>query len=192
MLQIVHFLAQQIPALFAAFLLVQIGANVQRVIGVDCAFVKFDVLDNSLFVYNDVRALRPLIGLTLFVVSLQDAVVLEHLLVHFAKERKLDVDLLGESCVCRGRIHAYTKDCSIVEIDLTGSESSLDRLKLLRSTTGEGENVYGEKDIFLAVEVGKLDGLPFVAEQIEIGCLVADFESCFSDLVVVLGMKWCD
>jgi len=150
------------------------------------------VLDDSLFVYNNVRPLGPLVGIAFDVMPLEDAIGSKHFLVHVAEERKLDVDLLGECGVCRGGIHAYTKDCSIVGIDLTGSESSLDRLKLLRSTTGEGENVNGEKDIFLTVEVGKLDGLPFVAEQIEIRCLVADFESCLGDLIGVLDMKWCD
>ena len=154
MLQIVHFLLRDCGLLLLCSLFfVEIRANVQRVVGIDCALVKFDVLDDSLFVYDDVRALRPLVGVALDVVPLQDAVGGEHFLVHVAEERKLDVDLLGESGVRRGGIHAHAENRRIVEIDLTGSESSLDRLKLLRSTTGEGENVHGEKNIFLAVEV---------------------------------------
>jgi len=81
---------------------------------------------------------------------------LEHFLVHVAEEGKLDVNLLGESGVCCGGIHTDAKNGRIIRIDLTGSESSLDRLKLLGSTTGEGEDVNGEKDILLAVEVESL------------------------------------
>jgi hypothetical protein len=167
---------------------VEIRANVQRVVGIDGALVEFDMLDDSLFVYDDVCALRPLIGVAFDVMPFEDAVGGEHFLVHVAEERKLDVDLLGEGCVCRGGIHAHAENCCIVGIDLSGSESSLDRLKLLRSTTGESENVNCEKDILLTVEVRKLDGLPFVAKQIEIRSFVANFECCLGDLVGALGM----
>src|SRR2546427_729257 len=125
----------------------------------------FDVRRDAILVDDYVGALRPLIGLPLHVVVLEDSVVLEHFLFHVAEEWEFDVDLLGECCVCRWGIHTDTEDCRIVFVDLTGSESSLDRLKLLRSTTGESEDVNGEKDIFLAVEVRELDGLPLIAEK---------------------------
>ena len=174
--------------LLGRFFLVQIGANVQRIIWIDGAFIKLDVLDDASFIYDDVRALRPLVGVALDVMSLEDAVGDEHFFVHVAEEGKLDVNLLGECGVCRGGIHADAKNCRIVGINLTGCESSLDRLKLLGSTTGEGKDVDGEKDILLAIEVGKLDRLPFVAEQVEVWSLVAYFQGCLGNLLRVLGM----
>jgi hypothetical protein len=175
-------------SLLRRFFLVQIGANVQRIIWIDGAFIKLDVLDDAFFIYDDVRSLRPLVGVALDVMSLEDAVGDEHFFVHVAEEGKLDVNLLGKCGVCCGGIHAYAKNCCIVGIDLTGCESSLDRLKLLGSTTGEGKDVDGEKDILLAMEVRKLDRLPFVAEQVEVRSLVADFQGCLGDLLRVLGM----
>lgn len=175
--------------LLAGLFLMQIGANVESVIRINSAFVELDMLDDSLFVYDDVGALRPLVVFALDVIPLEDAVVLEHFLVHVAEEGKLDVNLLGECCICCGGIHTDAENCRIVGINLTGSESSLDRLKLFGSTTGKSEDVYGEQDVFLAAEVRKLDGLPLVTEQIEIRSLIADFESGFGDLVLVLGMR---
>lgn len=170
--------------------LVQVGANVHRVVGIYGTVVKLDVLNNSLFVYDDVRALRPLVVFVLDVVSLEDAVVLEHFLVHVAEKRELDVNLLCKSRVGRGRIHAYAKNCRIVRINLTGSESSLDRLKLLRSTACEGENVHGEEHVLFAAEVRKLYGLPLVAEQVKIGSLVTDFQSRLGNLLRILRIRW--
>jgi hypothetical protein len=121
----------------------QVRANGERIVRIDGAVTFLDVLDDAVFINHDVRALRPLIGFALHVVSLQNAVVLEHLFVHIAEERKLDVDLLGKCGICRGRIHTYTENDCIVRIDFTGCESSLDRLKLFRSTTGEGEHING-------------------------------------------------
>ncbi len=176
MLQIVHlFLGAGLRGLLAGLLFVQVGANRQCVIGVDGAFVEFNVLDDAVLVYDDVGAPRPIICFTLLVIALENAVVLEHFLVHVAEEGKLDVNLLGESGVCCGGIHTDAKNGRIIRIDLTGSESSLDRLKLLGSTTGEGEDVNGEKDILLAVEVRELDGLPLVAEESKVRSVIANF-----------------
>ena len=178
--------------LFAGLLFVQIGANRERVIRIDGAFVKINVLDDAILVDDDVRALRPLIILALHVVTLEDSVVLEHFFVHVAEERKFDVDLLGECCVCRGGIHTDAEDCRIVFVDLTGSESSLDRLKLLRSTTGESKDIDREKDVFLAAKVRKLDGFPLVAEECKVGSVIADFQRGLGDLLRILRTRWND
>ena len=172
--------------LLAGLLLVQVGANVHRVVRVDGALVEFDVLNNSFFVDNDVRALRPLVVLVLDVVPFQDAVVLKHFLVHVAEEGKFDVNLLCECRICCWGIHTDAKNCRIVRIDFTGSESSLDRLKLFCSTTRKSENIYSEEYILFAAEVRKLDGLPFVAEQAKIGSLFANFQSRLGDLLRTL------
>ena len=175
---------------FGRLFLVQVGADVQRVVGVNSALVKFDMLDDSVLVDDDIRPLRPLVCVALNVVPFEDAVGDEHFLVHVAQEGKLHINLLGESCVCCGGIHTDAENCGFIWIDLTGSESSLDRLKLFRSTTSKGENVHGEKDILLAAEVRELDGLPFVAEQTEVRSLIADLECGLGDLVRVLRAYW--
>ena len=123
--------------LFGGLLFVQIGADRQGVVGIDCGVALFDVLDDAVFVDDDVGALRPLVGFGLHVVSLEDAVGAEHLFIHVAEQRKLDIDLLGERGVGCWTIHAHAKNFRVGGVDLTCAYSRLDRLELFGSTTGE-------------------------------------------------------
>jgi hypothetical protein len=65
--------------LLHGLLLVQISADRHRYIGVHGAVTLLDVLDDSVLVDDDVRALRSLIRFVLDVVALEDAVFLQHL-----------------------------------------------------------------------------------------------------------------
>jgi hypothetical protein len=168
---------------------VQVGADRDGGIGIDGAVAALDVLDDAVFIDDDVGAQSPLVAVALHVIFLEDTVIGEHLAVHVAEERKLDVDGLGEGSVGRGGIHTYTENFRIVGVDLTRGESSLDRLQLLRSTTGEGENINGEENIFLAVIVAELDGFPLITEEGEVGGFVADFERELGDFFLVLGLR---
>jgi len=145
-------------------------------VGIDGAVAFFDVADDALFIDDDVGALRPLVGFLLNVVALQDAVLGEHLVVHVAEQRKTDADLFCKSGIGRGTIHANAENCCIGSVDLTRGDSSLDRLKLFRSTTGKGQDVHGEKYILLAAEVAELYVFPLVAEQGEIRRGVTNFQ----------------
>jgi hypothetical protein len=174
--------------LFGRLLLVKIGAHGHRGVGIDGAIAFLDVLDDPFLVDDDVGALRPLIRLVLDVVALQDAVRFEHLLVHVAEERKLDVDLLGEGSVGSGTIEAYAEDFRVGGIDLACGESSLDRLKLLRSTLSEGKNVNGEKDVLLAAIVAELDVFPLVTEEGEVGSDITDLKRDLSECGL-LGLR---
>ena len=121
----------------------QIGADRERVVGIDGGVAFFDVLDDTVLVDDDIGALRPLVGLALHIVALEDAVGCEHLFVHVAKQRKLDADLLGESGVGCGGIHADAEYFRIRSVDFSCVDSRLDRLELFGSTTGESEHVNG-------------------------------------------------
>ena len=160
----------------------QRGAHGQGRVGIDGAVAFLDELDDALLVDDDVGAQSPFIGFIVLVVTLEDAVGLEHLAVHVAEERKFNADLLGEGGVGSGTIHTDTEDFRIRGVNLTGGDSSLDRLKLLRSTASEGQDVDGEKDVFLAAIVAELHGFPLIAEQGEIRGGVADLECHFGDL----------
>ncbi len=143
----------------------QRGAHGQGRVGIDGAVAFLDELDDALLVDDDVGAQSPFIGFIVLVVTLEDAVGLEHLAVHVAEERKFNADLLGEGGVGSGTIHTDTEDFRIRGVNLTGGDSSLDRLKLLRSTASESQDVDGEKDVFLAAIVAELHGFPLIAEQ---------------------------
>src|ERR1700751_4159381 len=115
------------------------------------------MLDDAVLVNDDIRAQRPLVGLAFNIVALENAVRREHLLVHVAEQRKLDIDLLGKGRVGRGGIHTDTKNFGIRGVDFSCVDSRLDRLELFGSTTGESENVNSQEDIFLAAKVAQLD-----------------------------------
>ena len=140
-------------ALLGGLFVVQVSADGNGGVGVDGGVATFDVTDDAVFVYDDVGAQGPLERVTLFLVGLEDAVGREHLLVHVAEQGKLDADLLGESGVCRGTVHAHAENRRVIRIDLAGIESRLDRLELLGSTTGKSQDVDSQEDIFLAVKI---------------------------------------
>ena len=121
------------------------------------------MLDDAVLVDDDVGALRPLVRLAFHVIAFEYAVGREHLFVHVAEQRKLDIDLLGEGGVGGGGIHADAKNFRIRGVDFSCVDSRLDRLELFGSTTGESEHIDGEQNIFLAVKVTELDGLPLIA-----------------------------
>jgi hypothetical protein len=175
-----------VEILLGGLFFVQVGADGESVVRIDCGIALFDVLDDAVFVDDDVGALRPLVGFALHVVALEDAVGRQHLFVHVAEQGKLDIDLFREGGVGRGRIHTDAEDFSIRGVDFSCVDSRLDRLELFGSTTGEGENVDGEEDVFLALKVTKLDGFPLIAEKREIRSGVADFKGGLGDLIILL------
>jgi hypothetical protein len=122
---------------------VQGGAHGESRVGIDGAVAFFDKLDDALLVDNNVGAQSPLVGLVLDVVTFQDSVGLEHLAIHVAEEREGKADLLGERSIGGGTIQTNSENFCIRSVNLTGGDSSLDRLKLLRSTAGEGQDVDG-------------------------------------------------
>jgi hypothetical protein len=168
--------------LFGVVLFVQSGAHGQSSVGIDGAVAFFHELNDALLVDDDVGAQSPFIGFIVLVVFLQDAVGFEHLAIHVAEERKFNANLFGERGVGSGTINTDTEDFRIRGVNLTGGDSSLDRLKLFRSTAGEGQDVDGEKNILLAAIVAELHALPLVAKQSEIRGAVADLEGHFGDV----------
>ena len=142
----------------------QVGAHGESGVGVDGGVAFFDVLHDAVLVYDDVGALSPLERLILHVVAFEDAVGRQHLFVHVAQQWKFDVDLLRESGVGCGRIHADAEDFRIRCVDFSCVDSRLDRLELFGSTTGESEHVNGEQNIFLAAKIAQLDSFPLIAE----------------------------
>jgi len=165
---------------------VQFSAHGQGIIRIDGAVAFFDVLNDAVLVNHDVGALRPFIGLVLLVIAFENAVGRQHFLVHVAQEREFDTDLFGESGVGCGGIDAYSENFCIGGINLARSDSRLDRLELFGSTTGKGQDVNGEKDIFLAAIVAELYGLPLITKKREVGSSIPHFQADFGDFVFFL------
>jgi hypothetical protein len=162
--------------LLGCLLLVQIRAHGHRRVRIDGTIPFLDVLDHAIFVDDDIGPLRPLIGFVLDVVAFEDAVFLQHLLVHIAQQGELDVDLLREGGVRGGTIHAHAKNFGVGGVDLTCGYSRLDRLELFGSTTGEGKNVNREQHVLLTAVVAEFDRFPLIAKKGEVRGNVADLE----------------
>jgi hypothetical protein len=156
-------------------LLGQADADVQGVVGIHSAIVKFDVLDFPFFVDDDGGAPRPFEIVTLHVVFFQDAIIGEGLAIHVAEERHGDADLFGEGGVGGGTVDADTEDYCVAGFEL--GLISLIGLEFFRSTTCECQDVESKNDIFLAAEITQLDRLPLVAEKSEVRSHVAHFQS---------------
>jgi hypothetical protein len=129
---------------------VEIDAHRHCGVGVYGAVAFLDVLHDAILVDNNVRALRPLERFVLNVVAFQNPVLFQHLFVHVAEQRELDIDLLCECSICGRTIHAYAEDFRVRGVDLSCAYSRLDRLELLGSPTGERQNVNRQQDIFLS------------------------------------------
>jgi len=157
-------------------LLVEGGAEGEGGVGVDSVVAFVDEADDALLIDDDVGAESPLIVFVFDAVDFQNAVRSEHLAVHVAEQGKVESVLLGESGVGRGAVHADAEDGGFVGGDAAGVDAGLDRAHLRSAAFGEGEDVNGEKNVFLAAVVAELDGLPIVGEKSEIRGHVADFE----------------
>jgi len=92
---------------------VQVGADRYGSVGIYGAVAFFDVTDDAILIDDDVGALRPLVGFLLDVISLQDAVGGEHLVVHVAEKREINADLLGEGGIGSRTIHANAENFCI-------------------------------------------------------------------------------
>jgi hypothetical protein len=99
------------------------------------------VLDDALLVDDDVGALRPFISFLLHVIALENPVRGQDLLIHVAQQWKGDINLFGKRGIRRRTVHTDSKNLRVRSINLSRCDSSLDRLKLLGSTSRESQNV---------------------------------------------------
>ena len=123
-------------------LLVELQADIDRVVWINGAGVEFDVLNFSVFVNDEGCAARPLVFVSAHRVFLQNPVSGEDLVIHVAQEREGDADLLGEGRVGGRAVDADSKNFRVACLEL--GQISLIGLEFLRSTAGEGEDVEGE------------------------------------------------
>jgi hypothetical protein len=157
-------------------LLVQAGADLDGVCGIDGAIALLDVLDLSFLVYDEGCALGKLgRGAAAEFVGAEDVVGDEDLMVHIAQEGILDANLLGVGGIRKRAVNADSKNFGVAQIDFSFVDTILVSLKLFRSTTGEGEDVEGKDDVFLAAVIAELNLLALIAHHVEVGCGVADF-----------------
>ena len=81
----------------------------------------------------------------------EDAVVFNYCAFEIAEDGKRDSKLFSEFTVGGNTVDTHSKDLSFVFFEF--GETSLVRLHLLRSTTGEGKHIDRQYDVLLALEV---------------------------------------
>jgi hypothetical protein len=154
----------------------EIRADVYRVGRVNGAATLLDMLNLAVLVHDKGGAAGKL---SVFV---QDTVCLGDFALHVAQEREFHADFLGKRVVGRGSINADAKYRGVIEVDLAGVDTRLVSLKLLRSTTGEGEYVKRQDDRLLAAVIAQLYRRTLVAAQREIGREVSDLKKGVGEL----------
>jgi len=160
--------------------MVQVRADVDRVGRVNRAATLLHVLDFALLVHDEGGAAGKL---SLFI---QDAIRLRDVALHVAQEREFDSYFLGKRGVGRRSINTDAEDGGVVEVDLARIDTRLVSLEFLRSTTGEGQYVERQDDVFLAPVIAQLYHRSLIAAQSEIWCDVAHLEEGVRELRLLL------
>jgi hypothetical protein len=122
-------------------------AGVDNLRGINRIFV--DLLLQDLSILSD-QKIYPARG---FVFIQIDSVFVSYIAAPITEQREGDSNLVGEGFVREGTIHAHTQNLGIGGVQ--PFQILLERLHLLGSTTGEGEDEKGEHDIFLAAVVAQ-------------------------------------
>src|ERR1700687_84477 len=154
-------------------------AKSDGIVWIDGAGLFFHRLNHAFFVDDEGGALRPIIFFFLDVVHFQDAVLFQHFAVHVAEQREGYADFLRESVVGGRTVDADAENDSVGSFEL--GHISLIGLKFFCSTFGEGQNVKGQDDIFLAAVVTQVDLLPLVVEQRKVRSHVAGLQRSVRD-----------
>jgi hypothetical protein len=114
---------------------VQLRTDVDCARRIDCTITFFDVLDLAFFIHHERGAVRKL------ELVVQDAVFLGDLARHVAEQREFHANFFGKCLVRRGSVDADAKYRGVVEVDLTGVDTSLVCLKFFRSTASKRKHV---------------------------------------------------
>ena len=143
-------------------------ASIHDLFGIDRILVHLLLDDLPIFSDQEVHAARGLIFV--FV----DSVLAGNFAAPIAQQGEGNSNLVGECFIGEGAIHTHTQDLGVGSFQ--GFQVRLKVLHLLGSTTGEGEDVKRQNDVFLAAIVAQLHILQIVAIKIfqgEIGSHIA-------------------
>jgi len=81
----------------------------------------------------------------------EDAIVFNYSAFEIAENGKCNSELFCEFAVGGNAVDTHSEDLSLIRFEL--GDISLIRLQLLRSTTGKGEHIDRQYDIFLTFEI---------------------------------------
>jgi hypothetical protein len=134
-----------------------------------------NVPDDAFFIDQEGGAISE----TLLLV--EDAVVLNDGAFEIAEYGKGNSDLFCEFAVGGNAVDTHSENLSLVCFEF--GDISLIRLQFLRSTTGKGEHIDRQYDIFLTFEITQL-------VLLSVGGAKREIRSFVSDLQVCMGWSW--
>ncbi len=142
------------------------GVNDRGRIDRDVSFV--NVPDDAFFIDQEGGAISK----ALFLVK--DAIVFNDSAFEIAEDGKCNSELFCEFAVGGDAVDTHSEDLSLVGFEF--GDISLIRLQLLRSTTGEGEHIDRQHDIFLTFEIAQFVLLSVSGAQREVRSFVSDLQ----------------
>ena len=145
-------------------LVLQQTARGVRAAGVEGFLIFLDVLDNAFLVHHKGDAIGEAVSVV------QDPVVFRYDPLEIAQERESESLLFRKNFVGRGAVHADAQHLGVRLLEF--GDISLIRLQLLRSTTGEGEDVKRQNNVFLAAKIAQLRDLAVLIGQSKVRCPV--------------------
>lgn len=104
----------------------------------------------------------------------EDAIVFDDSAFEIAEDGKCNSELFCEFAVGGNAVDTHSEDLSLISFEF--GDISLIRLQFLRSTTGKGEHVDRQYDIFLTFEIAKLVLLSVSGAQREIRSFISDLQ----------------
>ena len=127
-----------------------------------------DVPDDAFFIDQEGGAISKALLLV------EDAIVLNDGAFEIAEDGERNSNLFCEFAVGGNAVDTHSEDLSLAGFEF--GDISLIRLQLLRSTTGKGEHIDRQYDIFLTFEVAKLVGFSVSGAQRKVRSFVSDLQ----------------
>jgi len=106
----------------------------------------------------------------------KDPIILDDGAFEIAEERKHDSNLFGEFAVGGNTVYTHAENLSVGGFEF--GDISLIRLQFLRSTTGKGEHINRQYDIFLTFEIAQLVLLSVRGAKREVRSFISDLQVC--------------
>src|SRR5579859_2164379 len=159
-------------------------ARIDNFLRIDGVLIRLLLNDLPIFANQEVHATRSLVFV--FV----DSILTGYFAAPVTQQGEGYSDLVGKCFIGEGTIHAHTQDLGVGSFQRL--QILLEVFHLLRSTTGEGENIKSQDDVLLAPVVAQLDVFQIVAVEVfqrEIRSHVADFRHARS-LLFGLRKSW--
>lgn len=124
-----------------------------------------DVLNDAVLVDHKGRAIAKALRF------IKNSVIFHHCAFEVAEQREGKSILLGKFTIGGDTVDAETQDLRVGRFEC--GDTSLVRLHLLRSTSGEGQNVDGQHHVLLTFEVAEFVSLAIGGPQRKVRRLIA-------------------